>query len=550
MPPPGAFLLVVVLVWPGAVARGAFSSGVASGDVTDTAAILWTRADQAGTVRVQVAADQDFSQIVQEAQADATAATDYTVQFDVQGLAPRTLYYYRFLLLQDPAATSIAGTFRTSPAPDQAVGFRFILSGDSDYSRGPFHVLADATEQEPDLFIYFGDTIYGDIPAGELGIARTLDEYRAKYVQNRYDQPLRDLLARTPVMVGWDDHEVVNDYWGAEPGAEAGPDLTPERVAAGYQAFFEYMPIRDAGDPQDPFRTYRAIRYGSLAEFFLLDGRQYREPPAKRACGGDPDPFDLFFGGQHPSEECLAILREPRAYLGAAQMEWLKATLLNSTARYKFVVTDQPMSFLGLLPYDRWDGYDAERKELLEFIDANLVESVWLLSTDVHMSAFTPDVTTYFREQRPDYRLDNGVVVAEIVACPIAAETLRQAALKTALEALGSLGELPVTQNFLNLTLNSMMLGIARANAWAFWQADRYAYVLVDVSPENGVTVSFRGYDPAAHGEQRPLIHTLYDSAAPISLPCWVVPGTVFALIVPIAAYGLRGRWASQARTE
>jgi alkaline phosphatase D len=531
-----------MLAWPGAYAQGAFSSGVASGDVTDTAAILWTRADQAGTVRLQVAADEAFSQIVQEVQAAATAATDYTVQFDVQGLAPATVHYYRFLLVEDPSATSVVGTFHTSPPPDQAVGFRFVLSGDSEYSSGPFHVLSDAADREPDLFVYFGDTVYGDIPAGDLGIARTLDEYRAKYVQNRSDQPLRDFLARVPLMVGWDDHEVVNDYWGAEPG----PDLTPERVAAGYQAFFEYMPIRDPGDPQDPFRTYRAIRYGSLAEFFLLDGRQYRDPPAERACGDDPDPFDLLFGGQHPNEECLAALREPRAYLGAAQMEWLKDGLLASTARYKFVVTNQPMSFLGLLPYDRWDGYDAERKEFLEFIDANLIENVWLLSTDVHMNAFTPDVTAYFREQRLDYRLDNGVMVGEITACPIAAETLRHAVLETAEEAVGSLGDLPFTQNVLNLTFNNLMQGIARANAWAFWQADRYAYVLVHVSPENGVTVSFRGYDPAAQSEQRPAIYTLYDSTAPISLPCWVVPGTVFALIMPVAAYGLRGRRAPQ----
>jgi alkaline phosphatase D len=544
-PPAGSVIVALVLAWPGAAVRGAFSSGVASGDVTDTAAILWTRADRAGTVRVQVATDEAFLQIVQEAQADATAAADYTVRFDVQGLDAGTLYYYRFLLAGDPADPSIAGTFRTRPPPDQAVGFRFVLAGDSDYSRGPFHVLADAAEQEPDLFIFFGDTIYGDIPAGDLGIAYTLDEYRAKYVQNRGDQPLRDLLARTPLIVGWDDHEVVNDYWGAEPG----PDLTPERVAAAYQAFFEYMPIRDAGDPKDSFRTYRAVRHGSLAEFFLLDGRQYRDPPAEQACGGDPDPFDLLFGGRGPNDECLAALREPRACLGAAQMEWLKANLLTSTARYKFVVTNQPMSFFGLLPYDRWDGYDAERKEILEFLDANLVENVWLLSTDVHMNAFTPDVTSYFRQERPDYRLDNGVVVGEIVAGPIAAETLRHAALATASEAVGSLGELPVTQNFLNLTFNSMMLGIARANAWAFWQADRYAYALVNVSSENGVTVSFRGYDPAAHGEQRPLIRTLYDSAAPISLPCWVVPGTVFVLAAPLAAYGLRGRRTSQSNT-
>jgi alkaline phosphatase D len=512
---------------------------VAAGDVTHEGAVLWTRADETGAVRVQVALDDAFSLIVFEADDQAVQDADLTVRFDVGDLAPDTRYYYRFLNPNLKGDISEAGTFRTAPAPNQARGFSFVFSGDSDYSHAPFHLLADAADLQPDLFVYFGDTIYADVPAAGLGTARTLAEYHAKYLQNRGDRALRRLLSGTPLLVGWDDHEVADDYAGAAPGAQ----ITQERIAAGYRAFFDYMPIRSASDPQDAFRTYRKIRYGSQAEFFLLDGRQYREASAEAACGGAPDPFDMLLGGRRPNTECLAALSEPRAYLGREQLEWLEDALASSTATHKFVVTDQPFSFIGLLPYDRWDGYDAERRELLEFIDANLINNVWLLSTDVHMNAFNQDVTSYFREHRPDYELPNAVAVREIVAGPIATNTLRSGALETAARVLGPFADLPLGASLLDSVFDSMMVRVARANRWAFWDANRFAYAVVEVSSSGEAQVRFRGYDPFLQGDQAPPIETLYDSSAPSFLPCWLVPGLGLALfILPIASVLRSGR--------
>ena len=76
--------------------------------------------------------------------------------------------------------------------------------------------------------------------AGGLGVATTLDEYRAKYRQVRSDPNVRKLLAAVALWTGWDDHEVANDYCGLDPS------LSPEQQRAAYQAFFEYMPVRDS----------------------------------------------------------------------------------------------------------------------------------------------------------------------------------------------------------------------------------------------------------------------------------------------------------------
>src|SRR5262245_56556655 len=157
-----------------------FSSGVAAGDVSSSGAILWTRADLPGRVRLEVAGEPAFASIVIRSEADATEERDLTVSFDVTGLNPRTTYYYRFARGDDPVTVSRSGRFRTAPADDASADARFVFSGDTNFAYAPFGVVASLAREEADAFIWFGDTIYADVPAGGLGVARSLAEYRAK----------------------------------------------------------------------------------------------------------------------------------------------------------------------------------------------------------------------------------------------------------------------------------------------------------------------------------------------------------------------------------
>jgi len=95
-----------------------FTHGVASGDVTPGGVVLWTRVDQEGDVRAQVAKDEGFSELVVEGKQRSSADHDFAVKLGVDGLEPATRYYYRFLPPSgDP---SPVGTFETAPAPDAA----------------------------------------------------------------------------------------------------------------------------------------------------------------------------------------------------------------------------------------------------------------------------------------------------------------------------------------------------------------------------------------------------------------------------------------------
>lgn len=77
-----------------------FYHGVASGDPTPNAVIIWTRVtpDIPGDVNGtwQMATDTAFSNIVKSGTFTTDSSIDYTVKIDVTGLQPDTWYFYEF----------------------------------------------------------------------------------------------------------------------------------------------------------------------------------------------------------------------------------------------------------------------------------------------------------------------------------------------------------------------------------------------------------------------------------------------------------------------
>ena len=75
---------------------------------------------------------------------------------------------------------------------------------------------------------------------------------------------------------------------------------------------FDYNPFRF--DPIDPERIYRSFAHGPSLEVFMLDERSYRGPNS-------------------PNRQTM--LDDGAAFLGAAQLRWLKQALLTSRATWK-----------------------------------------------------------------------------------------------------------------------------------------------------------------------------------------------------------------------
>lgn len=420
-----------------------FTHGVASGDVTSTSAILWTRVDRQTSVKVEVWDNPALTgqKAFQATEPQTSSVVDFTVKIEATGLTPDSTYYYRFRH-GDKAGGSVSpvGTFKTAPDSGAPANVKFTFTGDSDGTKvagfpafNNFEVLNAARLENGDFFVYLGDTIYSDSffrPAP----AMTLDEYQGAYRLNRTYLNLTDLLNSTSTYAQPDDHEVFNDY--------DGQTVDPARYAAGIGAFLNYMPLRESGLLNDPTCAgsplFRVFHWGTMVDVIVLDGRSCRSSDVAVACAGDlaptlPAPFRLSFGlPPSPPPGCLAAINDPtRTVLGPVQKQAFKDALLNSTAKFKFVVNQYVIQQYWALPYDRWEGYAAERNEILNFIhdpDGNpgtsdSIANVVFLTTDEH--------TTYVNEVFRD-RFENGfpapptTIAQELVTGPIATFTFQQ----------------------------------------------------------------------------------------------------------------------------
>jgi alkaline phosphatase D len=401
-----------------------FTHGVASGDVTPTSAVLWTRVDREASLQVEVSPDPNFPGKTLTRTATAIAATDFTVKVIAEPLDPARPYYYRFT---DGETTSDTGSFRTAPPRDISAPVRFVFTGDSDGTRingqpayNQFEVLDAARRENPDFFVYLGDTIYADSDRRPAP-ARTLDEYRALYKENREYSALRGLMQAVSTYAIWDDHEVHNDF--------AGQTVDRALFAAGRRAFLEYMPLLNLPFPDrascaaDPM--FRLFRWGSDIDLIILDERSCRSADAEHACSSDPAPALssllrlLVNVPPSPPPGCLDALRDSsRTLLGGFQKLVFKSALLYSKAKFKFVINEVPIQQIYGFPYDRWEGYASERDEILRFIRDHNIANVIFLTTDLHANFLGKVVLD---------RLANPVPVAdEFVAGPIATHTFEK----------------------------------------------------------------------------------------------------------------------------
>jgi len=387
----GAASILVVAVASAGAATPGFRYGVAAGEITATSAVIWTRAPKAGPVEIHASGDGwTFVQYgVSPRAARAISTNDLTVQFRLPHLEPDTTYRYWFV---QGKAKSLVGTFRTArPATaDEAV--HFAISGDADATPGPsgkpgfnrFEVYGRMADERNDFNINLGDTIYSDSELAGAAVARTVAEKWGKYRLGLALPALQRLRASAGLYSHWDDHEFVNDYSREENGNAI--------YTAGVKAFTDYAPV---AKPSTATGLYRSFRWGKNLELFFLDERTFRSAKADDACSDDLAPTapqavrDAFAtlapGLRTPvSQACLAALSDPsRTMLGARQYAAFTRAIKASKATWKVVVNEVPIQQFYALPYDRWEGYAAERERLLRFLQGN-VRNVVFLTTDTH----------------------------------------------------------------------------------------------------------------------------------------------------------------------
>lgn len=374
-----------------------FAYGVASGDMTTDSTILWTRTPAAATVVPELSLTPNFENPTALASVQTKADSDFTVKVLASGLKPGTKYYYRFKSGND---VSPIGSFKTAYAPDQRDPVTLGFSGDVDWKWKPYPVLNNLNKENLDFFFFLGDLIYETTNLAGTTAAEDLNDYRAKYRENREPRPnsaskmapMLDLYRLFGQYSVFDNHETgpskadKNAPNYNEGGAPANGQFVnqTEGFKARIQAYREYQPVREetvsgTGDARSDqtSRFYRAVPWGANLEMLILDDRSYRDIRLNNS--DNPEAFSC-----------------NRTMLGAPQLKWVQDELLSARQRnvtWKVIVVSSPIQRLGrtselggdLDGTKSWaGGYNCERNKLLKFIDDNALDNVVFLTTDNH----------------------------------------------------------------------------------------------------------------------------------------------------------------------
>ncbi len=422
-------IFVVTSILPTHLIASDDSVYIQSGDVTHDSAVLWGRCnfEQDALLTFTLATDKNLidaakhNGIVRKKSLRVTERKDYTGSLVFKGLKSGSHYYYQAeckSLKKNPRSMVSASTsvFKTASNRDSADPVRFVwvadlagqgwgrnpdlevIHADGDLIKGGYVIFDSMSKLNPDFALFQGDMIYADapippskeIPADVGGgtwknepakdfVAVSLDDFRANWKYNLGDEKMTRFLAKTPVYVQWDDHEVTNNWYPGEIMPAGAPyfGISADVLAVNArQALYEYNPIERG-------KLYKSVQHGKHMELFLLDERSFRDANPDNS---NPDGIEM---------------------LGRKQLAWLKKALKTSRATWKIISTHDPLSIVtgGIDDRDAWGqddpavlGREVQLAEILEFIKDHQIKNVVFLTSDVHFTAaisYDPALATF-----------------------------------------------------------------------------------------------------------------------------------------------------------
>ncbi|QDU97722.1 alkaline phosphatase D family protein [Lignipirellula cremea] len=320
-------------------AEGAAAGPLVGAVTPDTAAIwMYTPADAKIEVRCAPADDpaNSLRAAIEPIPTDDLELPGQAWQAALLGLVPNTVYTYQ-VILDGQTAPEHAGSFRTAPLQGAPVNFRLGLTSCMKVEK-PQDSWPLFLQQEPDLHLTLGDTVYADTTDPRV-------QWR-HHLRYRQSPAFARVIRSVPTFALWDDHDF-------GPDNSDGTAKGKEHSLSGWKRVWRNP---GAGAPDLPGAFYR-YAWGDV-EFFVVDGRYYRSPGKARDDAS-------------------------KTMLGDAQFAWLVAGLKESQAKFKVVASG---STLHHSMHDGWRVYTRARHQFFDAIKTHRIDGVVYLSGSLHNS--------------------------------------------------------------------------------------------------------------------------------------------------------------------
>ena len=291
-----------------------------------------------------------------------SCASTSTDTDDGESLQPR-YYTIRF---EDPDAAN--GAIRAIPMPsaplDETKTLTRIVFASCAQQNGDQSIWDQIASEHPDLTLFMGDNVYGDVSPDEPA----LPELKTAYMRLAQSQPFARARAAAPMLTVWDDHD-----YGRNDG---GGDYALKEKS---EALFDYV---WAVPEDDPRRTRPGV-YGSWiigaeegkrVQVIMLDTRFFRSPLV-----------ETDERGAHGKERYVPDDDPSKTILGDTQWKWL-AEELQKPADLRLVVSSIQVIADGH-GWESWRLFPHERARLYKTITGLGVNGVVFLSGDRHGAA-------------------------------------------------------------------------------------------------------------------------------------------------------------------
>jgi alkaline phosphatase D len=383
-----------------------FPFGIASGDVSDSTVVLWTRLATPGASATWFLSPDD-DEVVDDALTGTTTSdpTTGSVHVLVEGLASGSRYRYWF---EADGHESLEGTFRTIPVDRPA---RFAVVCCAKFNSGFFNAYRAIAEMDDiDFVLHLGDYIYeaAEVPIGKqtpganigrpmdpLGTCITYADYDTRYAEYRDDADLRLLHSRHAMIATIDDHELSDNAWegGADEHDPARDGSWDDRKRAAIDVWSDWMPtLRNpfgaAGHEHD--HIWQEISLGEAGRILLCEARLARSNPA------DPDGVGKTELGKEQQDWLMKALETPvpgwtfvamPSMLASVEAAASDPDALFALRKLKLTNPDAVETF-----HDLWGVFATEKAQILGAV--RTAPRTIVLSGDVHFSAehiTTPD---------------------------------------------------------------------------------------------------------------------------------------------------------------
>ncbi len=196
-------------------------------------------------------------------------------------------------------------------------------------------------ENQPDLWIWGGDNIYGD--------SKDASVIEAKYQEQRNQPNYAAFRKQFPIVGTWDDH----DYgWN-----DAHSTYPLKTITQGLALDFMDVPADDPRRQREGiYGDYDFGPEGQRVKVILIDNRYFSDSPK----------------GDNPQ------------LLGDAQRDWLARTLRSSTAQIHLIVSGTQI-ISEEHKYEKWANFPSDRAWLLKLIREEAIPGVVCISGDRHI---------------------------------------------------------------------------------------------------------------------------------------------------------------------